>query len=70
MAIVTMCANLAGIIGNQLFQSSDAPWFPHGWSAIAGLVGTALFMSLITNLQYYILNRRLRNKEGQQPYYR
>lgn len=69
MAIVTMCANLAGIIGNNLFRSSDAPWFAHGWSAIAGLVGTAFFMSLVTNLQYYILNRRLRNKEDREPYH-
>lgn len=69
MAIVTMCANLAGIVGNNLFVSSDAPWFTHGWSAIAGVVGTAFFMSLLTNLQYYVLNRRLRNKEGREPYY-
>lgn len=64
MAAVTMCANLAGIIGNNLFRLEDAPFFPHGWGAICGVVGTALGMSLITNAQYYLLNRRLRNKEG------
>lgn len=65
MAAVTMCANLAGIIGNNLFRAEDAPWFPHGWGAICGCVGTALGMSLVTNAQYYFLNRRLRRKEGE-----
>ncbi|KAJ4391241.1 hypothetical protein N0V93_004858 [Gnomoniopsis smithogilvyi] len=64
MAAVTMCANLAGIIGNNLFRSEDGPWYPHGWGSICGCIGTALGMSIFTNIQYWVLNRRLRNKEG------
>lgn len=64
-----MCANLAGIIGSNLFRSSDAPWFPHGWGSLCGLVGTALAFSLIVNFQYWSLNRRLKKQEGAVPYY-
>lgn len=71
MAIVVMCANLAGIIGSQLFQSQDAPYYPHGWNAIAGCVAVALFFSWVANAQYFFLNRRLRKKgaEGDQLYH-
>ncbi|KAF3769457.1 putative MFS transporter [Cryphonectria parasitica EP155] len=69
LATVTMCANLAGIIGSNLFRASDAPFYPHGWDSLCAVVGTALAFSLIVNLQYYILNRRMRNKEGVEPWH-
>lgn len=70
MAIVVMSANLAGIMGSQLFQSQDAPFYPHGWNSIAGLVSVALVFSAFANAQYFFLNRRLRRKgaEGSELY--
>ncbi|KUI65292.1 hypothetical protein VM1G_00787 [Cytospora mali] len=69
MAIMIMSANLAGIIGTQLFREGDGPYYPRGWTAILILVTVALVMSAVANLQYLILNRRLRNKEGAKPYH-
>ncbi|ROV89499.1 hypothetical protein VSDG_08513 [Cytospora chrysosperma] len=69
MAIMIMSANLAGIIGTQLFREDDAPHYPMGWTAILILVSLALVFTVLANLQYFVLNRRLRNKEGARLYH-
>lgn len=69
MAIMIMSANLAGIIGTQLFREDDAPHYPMGWTAILILVSLALVFTVLANLQYFILNRRLRNKEVARLYH-
>lgn len=69
MALMIMSANLAGIIGSQLFREGDGPYYPKGWTAILILVTVALVMAGVANLQYFFLNRRQRNKEGAKPYH-
>jgi hypothetical protein len=58
-----MAANVAAIIGSQLFQASDKPLYSNGWTAIVVLLSVGLLVSLYTNVQYWVLNRRLK-KEG------
>lgn len=57
MAIHVMGANLAGIIGAQLFRQEDRPYYPKGWMAILILITFAMVASGVANLQYIILNR-------------
>ena len=57
MAIFVMSANLSGIIGSQLFQAYDAPLYRKGWTIEVALISTALFMCIVANLQYWLLNR-------------
>ena len=68
MAILIMSANTAGIIGSQLFQESDAPLYPIGWTAIVLLVSISLSAMIVANIQYRVLNRQLR-KEGKEQRY-
>jgi len=58
LAIFIMSANTSGIIGSQLFQQKDGPYYPVGWSAIAGLISVAVMAAVIANAQYRILNRK------------
>ena len=51
LAVFIMCANLAGIIGNQLFRSEDAPLYRTGWTVILALVSFAFLASLVANIQ-------------------
>jgi len=57
MAIFIMGANTAGIIGSQLFQSSDAPDYRIGWTVIAVLASVGLAFSILALCQYLLLNR-------------
>ncbi|KAF2086701.1 alternative sulfate transporter [Saccharata proteae CBS 121410] len=64
MALFIMAANCSGIIGSQLFQADDKPLYAKGWAAIVGLTSAGLFFSVVANVQYWWLNRRLRKKEA------
>jgi hypothetical protein len=65
MAIHIMGANVAGIVGAQIFRSDDSPpFYPRGWTVILSLVATAVVATLVSNLQYLILNRTGRRPEG------
>jgi hypothetical protein len=68
MAIFVMSANLAGIIGSQLFQAQDAPIYRTGWTVIMALVSIALLMSMIANVQYWLLNR-FQKRKGEERYH-
>ena len=69
MAIHIMGANLAGIIGAQLFRQEDRPYYPKGWMAILILITFALVASGLANLQYIILNRKGKHPKGQKYRY-
>jgi len=69
MAVFIMAANTAGIIGSQLFQASDAPLYRTGWTAIVILVSVSLLAMIVANVQYWVLNRRLRKKGSEKRYY-
>lgn len=59
LAIFIMSANASGIVGSQLFQGSDAPYYPVGWTVIVALISVALVCMVVANVQYWLLNRRL-----------
>lgn len=64
MAIHIMSANCAGLIGSQLFRADDAPYYPRGWTVIVALSATAVVLSVVANLQYYIGNGRKLKRSG------
>jgi hypothetical protein len=65
LAIFIMSANSSGIIGSQLFQGSDAPYYRIGWTVIVCLVSLSLLSMMIANTQYWVLNKRI-EKSGAQ----
>jgi MFS family permease len=66
MAAIIMSANTAGIVGGQLFQAHDAPLYKTGWTVGVVLISVSLIAATIANVQYRLLNRRL--KPGQAAY--
>ncbi|KAK8194883.1 alternative sulfate transporter [Phyllosticta capitalensis] len=66
MALFIMAANASGIIGSQLFQSSDKPLYINGWTAIVALSSAGLFFTIWTNVQYWWLNRKLEKEEREE----
>ena len=60
MAVFIMSANTSGIVGSQLFQQGDRPYYPIGWSLIVALVSLSLVSASVANGQYWLLNRRLK----------
>lgn len=68
MAIFIMSANIAGIIGSQIFQEDDGPLYKRGWAAILSVVTVALAMAIIANLQYWLLNR-FQKRKGEERYH-
>lgn len=67
MAIFITGANLAGIVGGQIFQAKDAPLYRTGWTTIICLTSGSLLMALIANLQYFALNK-IQKREGAEKY--
>ncbi len=63
LAIFIMAANCSGIVGSQLFQQDDGPLYRVGWTAIVSIVSVALFLTIWLNVQYRLLNWRLK-KQG------
>ncbi len=68
MAIFVMSANIAGIIGSQIFQAPDAPLYRTGWSVIVALISGALLMAILANAQYWLLNR-FQKRQGEARYH-
>ncbi|KAF4544950.1 MFS transporter [Lasiodiplodia theobromae] len=65
MALFIMAANAAGIVGGQLFQSSDKPLYETGWTSIVALTSVGLVFAVLANLQYWWLNRKIKRRERQ-----
>ncbi|KAG9254867.1 alternative sulfate transporter [Emericellopsis atlantica] len=60
MAIFVMSANCAGIVASQIFQAEDAPQYRTAWTVVLSLSSVGLVACCLTNLQYWLLNRRNR----------
>ncbi|OJD28788.1 alternative sulfate transporter [Diplodia corticola] len=65
MALFIMAANAAGIVGGQLFQASDKPLYQTGWTVIVALTSIGLVFTILSNLQYWWLNRGIVRQERQ-----
>lgn len=63
MACFVMAANCGGIIGGQLFQSSDKPDYTSGWTGIVCLISVAVAASIFCNIQYRLSNKKLAKAE-------
>ncbi|KAH6619311.1 major facilitator superfamily domain-containing protein [Chaetomium sp. MPI-SDFR-AT-0129] len=57
MAMLIMCANIAGIVGSQLFQAQDAPLYRTGFTVIVAFLSAAVVLATLANLQYWLLNK-------------
>jgi hypothetical protein len=68
MAIFVTGANLAGIIGSQIFQAEDAPVYRTGWTVIMVLVSLSLCSVIVANLQYWLLNK-FQKRQGKDRYH-
>ncbi|KAM0335418.1 hypothetical protein ACHAQA_000463 [Verticillium albo-atrum] len=62
LAIFIMAANTSGIVGGQIFQARDAPRYQTAWSVTVALACTGAAATVLANLQYWILNRRIARK--------
>lgn len=62
MACIVMSANLAGIVGNQIFQPSDSPTYTVGRAVNVILISVALAFCLLQNGLYRVLNVRNEKK--------
>ncbi|ROT35139.1 alternative sulfate transporter [Sodiomyces alkalinus F11] len=58
MALLIMGANVAAMIGSQLFQQEDGPLYPKGWAGIVALTVASFLAVSVSNWQYWWLNRR------------
>lgn len=72
LAVFIMSANTSDIIGSQLFQTKDAPLYRVGWTVIVALVSLAVASAIVANIQYWVLNHRLRRRgiEDKEELYR
>lgn len=57
MAMLIMCANIAGIVGSQLFQAQDAPLYRTGFTVIVAFLSAAVVLATLANVQYWLLNK-------------
>ncbi|KAI9730566.1 MAG: hypothetical protein M1834_005807 [Cirrosporium novae-zelandiae] len=62
MALFIMAANVAGIIGGEIFEASDAPHYRKGWTTIVCLNSAGVVICLYTIGQYIVLNRLYRKE--------
>ncbi|KAI8715230.1 MFS domain-containing protein [Fusarium sp. LHS14.1] len=59
LAMAVMGSNLGGIIGQQLFQESDAPKYPKAFIAILLLYGACIPTTLAIMYMYWRANRKV-----------
>lgn len=52
-----MSANIAGLIGAQLFRSDDLPYYHRAWTIIVAFVSLGLALAIFNVVQYAISNR-------------
>lgn len=61
-----MAANAAGIAGNQVFRTEDAPLYLHAFTAMLCLAAVCL-ATVIFQMSWYILSNRRMAKSGTAP---
>lgn len=64
MAIFIMAANCSGIASGQIFQAHDAPRYRTAWTVTVALSCVGVLGSVLSNLQYWLLNRRIAKRGG------
>ncbi|RSL71568.1 hypothetical protein CEP54_001344 [Fusarium duplospermum] len=65
LAMAVMGSNLGGIIGQQLFQGSDAPKYPKAFIAILLLYSACIPTTLAIMYMYWRANRKVRAGTGE-----
>lgn len=66
MAVFVMGANTAAAVGSQIMRASDAPSYPHGFTACVCLVSAGLLFAILQHAQYRWSNEKLARSDGQQ----
>lgn len=59
-----MAANCAGIVGGQLLQASDKPYYHRGFTVILALISIALTSSIVGICQYAFINSKNKALHG------
>lgn len=57
MAIFIMAAQCSGIASGQIFQAHDAPRYETAWTVVLSLSCVGVTACILTNFQYWWLNR-------------
>ncbi|PLB51365.1 putative MFS transporter [Aspergillus steynii IBT 23096] len=60
MALIIMAANAAGIAGSQIFRTEDKPLYHRGLTAICAIAAACWCLTVILNVQYFLLQKRRR----------
>lgn len=58
-----MSANVAGIVGGQLFRSDDLPFYHRGWTIAVAFMAVAVVCVIVLIVLYAWSNKKLR-REG------
>ncbi|KAJ9285544.1 hypothetical protein DTO021C3_6936 [Paecilomyces variotii] len=66
MALIIMAANAAGISGNQVFRTQDAPLYLHAFTAMLCLAAVCL-ATVIGQMFWYMWSNRQMAKSGTVP---
>lgn len=62
LAFVVMGSNIGGIVGPELFKSSDAPAYVHGFSAVLSLYAGSILVSMVLIFVYWRDNKKMTKK--------
>ncbi|KAJ9381019.1 hypothetical protein DTO063F5_6470 [Paecilomyces variotii] len=66
MALIIMAANAAGIAGNQVFRTQDAPLYLNAFTAMLCLAAVCL-ATVIGQMFWYMWSNRQMTKSGTVP---
>jgi len=64
LALVVMGSNLGGLSGQQLFRSSDAPYYQHAFASIMGLYGASIILTMVIMAVYWRVDRKERRSDA------
>lgn len=64
LALVVMGSNLGGLSGQQLFRSSDAPYYRSAFGSIMGLYGASIVLTMALMAVYWRANRQERELDA------
>lgn len=59
-----MSANLAGIVGGQLFRSDDLPFYHRGWTIAVAFMAFAVVCVIVLVSLYAWLNQKLQRNSS------
>lgn len=65
--MIIMAANAAGVAGSQVFRASDAPLYPHAFTAMLSLAAVCFTAVIALMVWYFLSNKRLDKAGATEP---